>query len=46
VLFNSQLFILLFLPLVWPGFWCLTRWASVRAGALRLTLASYAFYGH
>jgi alginate O-acetyltransferase complex protein AlgI len=46
VLFNSHLFILLFLPLVWLGFWCLTRWASVRAGALWLTLASYAFYGH
>jgi alginate O-acetyltransferase complex protein AlgI len=42
VLFNSHVFLFVFLPIVLAGWWGLTR---ERGRLLFLTLASYAFYG-
>jgi alginate O-acetyltransferase complex protein AlgI len=47
MLFNSYQFILLFLPLVWCGYWYLTlKRKSLSQGFTFLTLASLGFYAH
>ncbi len=43
MLFNSYLFILLFLPLVLAAWWSLARWPQIRLGFL--VASSYLFYG-
>ena len=43
MLFNSYIFILVFLPLVLAAWWLLARWPSVRLGLL--VASSYVFYG-
>lgn len=43
MLFNSYVFILLFLPLVLAAWWMLARWPQVRLGFL--VASSYVFYG-
>ena len=43
MLFNSYIFILVFLPLVLAAWWCLARWPQIRLGFL--VASSYLFYG-
>jgi len=43
MLFNSYVFILLFLPLVLAAWWLLSPWSQVRLGFL--VASSYVFYG-
>lgn len=43
MLFNSYVFVLLFLPLVLAAWWSLAPWPQVRLGFL--VASSYAFYG-
>ncbi|HUP79755.1 MAG TPA: MBOAT family O-acyltransferase, partial [Pirellula sp.] len=43
MLFNSYIFILVFLPLVLAAWWCLVRWPQIRLGFL--VASSYLFYG-
>lgn len=45
MLFNSQVFILLFLPAVVAGFYLLRKYLSVRVSTAFLVLASLFFYG-
>ena len=45
MLFNSYVFVLLFLPLVFAGYWALGRGAGRRAALAWLTLASLVYYG-
>ncbi len=46
MLFNSYVFILLFLPLTLAGFFLIAQWHSQRLAKFWLTLASYAFYAY
>ncbi len=43
MLFNSYIFILLFLPMVLTAWWSLARWPQIRLGFL--VASSYLFYG-
>ena len=43
MLFNSYIFILLFLPIVLAAWWTLARWPQIRLGFL--VASSYLFYG-
>ncbi len=43
MLFNSYIFILLFLPIVLTAWWSLARWPQIRLGFL--VASSYLFYG-
>ncbi len=43
MLFNSYIFILLFLPIVLAAWWSLARWPQIRLGFL--VASSYLFYG-
>lgn len=43
MLFNSYIFILVFLPLVLAAWWSLARWPQIRLGFL--VASSYLFYG-
>lgn len=43
MLFNSYIFILLYLPLVLAAWWMLARWPQIRLGFL--VASSYVFYG-
>ena len=45
MLFNSQLFILLYLPITLAGFLILSRWANNTMSLLWLVMASLFFYG-
>lgn len=45
MLFNSKIFILVFLPIALAGFFLLARTAGSRAARLWLLLASFVFYG-
>jgi alginate O-acetyltransferase complex protein AlgI len=46
MLFNSYVFILLFLPLTLLGFFAIAQWHSQRLAKFWLTLASYCFYAY
>jgi len=45
VLFNSHIFLFVFLPVTLAGFCVLSRWPGPKAAKLWLTLASLFFYG-
>ncbi len=44
--FNSVVFILLFLPVVFAGYFCLNKFHLLQAGRLFLTAASLTFYAY
>ena len=46
MLFNSYVFILVFLPLTLAGFFLIAQWHSQRLAKFWLTLASYCFYAY
>lgn len=46
MLFNSYVFIFVYLPIVFAGFFLTAKYVSRRAATLVLVLASFAFYGY
>lgn len=46
MLFNSQIFVFLFLPIVWCAYFGLHRIRFHKTAKLFLLLASFAFYGY
>lgn len=46
MLFNSYDFILVFLPIVFVGYWTVNHFLSVKSGIIWLCLASLFFYGY
>lgn len=46
MLFNSYVFIFLFLPIALIGFFALARWTTPLLAKLWLTVASFVFYGY
>lgn len=46
MLFNSYIFVLLFLPLCIIGYYMLNRFVSHRAALIELIVMSFIFYGY
>lgn len=46
MLFNSYIFIFVFLPITWVGFWGINKFKLTRLARVWLTVASFGFYAY